>query len=111
MTGESAVSSVLANLGGGSGIDLRKLAEDLTNVERVPAEERLNSLKEEKTAQISAYAVLKFNVEEVIASLDSLDDASELMVSEAVSSDSSKIAIFTVFNSKRLRFWSLVFSG
>ena len=93
MTGENAVSSVLASLGGGSGIDIRKLAEDLTNVEKVPAEERLNSLKEEKSAQISAYAVLKFNVEEIMASLDSLDDVSDLMVSEAASSDSSKIAI------------------
>ena len=62
MTGESVVSSVMSSLGTGSGVDIRKLAEDLTSVEREPAEQRLNTLKEQETAQISAYAVLKYNV-------------------------------------------------
>ena len=31
---ENSISSVVASLSGGAGIDIRKLAEDLTNVER-----------------------------------------------------------------------------
>ena len=69
MAGESAVSSVMATLGAGSGIDIKKLAEDLTNIERVPKKERLNSRIEQETAQLSAYSVLKFNVEDLIQSL------------------------------------------
>ena len=93
MAGESAVSSVMATLGTGSGIDIKKLAEDLTNVERVPAEERLNSRIEQETAQLSAYSVLKFNVEDLISQLSSLDDMSEILSSDATSSDTSKVRV------------------
>ena len=58
MAGQNAVSSVMATLGTGSGIDIQKLAEDLTNVERAPAEERLNSRIEQETAQLSAIQCL-----------------------------------------------------
>ena len=93
MAGQNAVSSVMATLGTGSGIDIQKLAEDLTNVERVPAEERLNSRIEQETAQLSAYSVLKFNVEELISKLDALDDLSEILSSDASSSDTSKVQV------------------
>ena len=93
MAGESVVSSVMATLGTGSGIDIKKLAEDLTNVERVPAEERLNSRIEEETAQLSAYSVLKFNVEDLISKFSALDDMSEILSSDASSSDISKVKV------------------
>ena len=93
MAGQNAVSSVMATLGTGSGIDIQKLAEDLTNVERAPAEERLNSRIEQETAQLSAYSVLKFNVEELISKLDALDDLSEILSSDASSSDTSKVQV------------------
>lgn len=93
MAGESAVSSVMTTLGTGSGIDIKKLAEDLTNVERVPAEERLNSRIEQETAQLSAYSVLKFNVEDLISKLSALDDLSDILSSDASSSDTSKVKV------------------
>ena len=37
MATESIASSVMTSLGGGSGIDILKLARDLTDVEQVPA--------------------------------------------------------------------------
>ena len=85
MTTENSISSVVASLSGGAGIDIRKLAEDLTNVERIPVEERLNRSKDQESAQISAYAVLKYNVEELISRFEALDDANELLSSEASS--------------------------
>ena len=93
MAGETAVSSVMATLGTGSGIDIKKLAEDLTNVERVPAEERLNSRIEQETAQLSAYSVLKFNVEDLMSKLSALDDLSDILSSDASSGDTSKVKV------------------
>ena len=93
MSSDSGISSVMVSLGAGSGIDIRKLAEDLTNVERAPAEEQLNSFKEAKTAQISAYAVLKFNVEELISRFSALDDISELLSSSASSDDTTTVSV------------------
>ena len=66
MSGENSVSSIVTSLGGGTGIDIRKLAEDLTNAERIPKEERLEALRDQTTAEVSAYAVLKYNVDELI---------------------------------------------
>ena len=59
MSGESSISAVMATLGGGAGIDIRKLAEDLTNVERAPIESGINRSKQQKSAEISAYSALK----------------------------------------------------
>lgn len=95
MSGENSISSTIASLTGGSGIDIRKLAEDLTDVERKPAEERLTKLRDQESAQISAYAVLKFNVEELITRFEALDDASEVLASKASSSDTTKVGIST----------------
>jgi flagellar hook-associated protein 2 len=96
MTGENSISSVVASLSGGAGIDIRKLAEDLTNVERLPLEERLNRSIDQESAQISAYSVLKYNVEELISKFEELDDSSELLSSKASSSDTSKVEISSV---------------
>ncbi len=93
MTGESVVSSVMSSLGTGSGIDIRKLAEDLTSVERDPAEQRLNMLKEQETAQISAYAVLKYNVEDLLARLGSWMTFSEVLAAEANSTTPDFVGI------------------
>ena len=99
MSGENSISSTVASLTGGSGIDIRKLAEDLTDVERKPAEERLTKLRDQESAQISAYAVLKFNVEELITRFEALDDASEVLASKATSSDSTKVEVSTALAS------------
>ena len=66
MSAESSISSVMATLGGGAGVDIRKLAEDLTNAERAPLEARINRSKEQKSAEISAYSVLKYDIENLI---------------------------------------------
>ena len=93
MAGQNIVSSAMTTLGAGSGIDIKKLASDLTDVERVPAEELLNTRIEQETAQLSAYSVLKFNAEDLIAKLSELDDLSDILSSIATSTDSSKIQV------------------
>ena len=93
MATESIASSVMTSLGGGSGIDILKLARDLTDVEQVPAEERINESKAQTEAKISGLAVLKFNVQELIAEFNDLNDAVELAIPVATSSDTSKVSV------------------
>ena len=93
MATESIASSVMNSLGGGSGIDILKLARDLTDVEQLPAEERINESKAQTEAKISGLAVLKFNVQELINEFNGLNDAVELAVPVATSSDASKVSV------------------
>ncbi len=52
-------NNIISSLGGGSGIDTANLVSQLTQLERAPQEERLNSRQEKLEAQISAYGTLK----------------------------------------------------
>ena len=96
MSGENAISSVVANLSGGAGIDIRKLAQDLTDVERLPIEERLTKSIDKESNQISAYAVVKYNVEQFISKLEALDDESELLEPQVRLSDTSHLEVSEV---------------
>ena len=93
MATDNIASSVMQTLGGGSGIDIVKLARDLTDVEKVPAEEKIVASQEAAEAKISALAVLKFNVQALIDEFNGLNDASELATPTAVSSDSNVVSI------------------
>ena len=80
-------------MGKGSGIDIVKLAQDLTDVEKAPRESRLNADIEASEAKISGLAVLKYNVQLLVDSFNELNDASELAVPTATSSDTTKVSI------------------
>ena len=54
MATDNIASSVMQTLGGGSGIDIVKLARDLTDVEKLPAEDKINASK-------NALLVSRFN--------------------------------------------------
>lgn len=92
---ENVASSVITSLGGGSGIDFIQLARDLTDAEKAPQESRLIQAKEQSEAKISAVAVLKYNVDLFIDTLNTLNDASEISVASASSSDLSTVAVET----------------
>ena len=93
MSTENVASTVLLGMGKGSGIDIVKLARDLTDVEKAPRESRLNADIEASEAKISGLAVLKYNVQLLIDSFNALNDASELAVPTATSSDTTKVSI------------------
>ena len=111
MSGENAISAVMATLGGGAGVDIRKLSEDLTNAERAPLESSLNRSKEQKSAEISAYSALKYDVENLISKFKSLDDAAELLSSEASSTDESKVKVSAVTGSAKAGTHSITISA
>ena len=93
MATDNIASSVMQTLGGGSGIDIVKLARDLTDVEKLPAEEKITASQEAAEAKISALAVLKFNVQALIDEFNGLNDASELATPTATTSDSGVVSV------------------
>ena len=93
MSVDNVASNVMSSLGNGSGIDIKKLARDLADVEKAPKEERITKSKEAAEAKISAISVLKYNVTQLIAQFNGLNDAVELAKPVATSSDTSKVNI------------------
>lgn len=93
MSTDNIASSVMQTLGGGSGINIVKLARDLTDVEKLPAEEKIAAGQEAAEGKISALAVLKFNVQALIDQFNGLNDAAELATPTATSSDSTKVSV------------------
>ena len=93
MATSDVASSVLLNMGNGSGIDVIKLARDLADAEMLPQQDRVTRAKTDTEAAISAYAVLKYNVELLTEQFNGLNDAQELATPVAVSSNTSAISI------------------
>ena len=93
MATSDVASSVLLNMGNGSGIDIIKLARDLADVEVMPQQDRVTRAKTDTEAAISAYAALKYNVELLTEQFNGLNDAQELATPIAVSSNTSAISI------------------
>jgi flagellar hook-associated protein 2 len=69
------VSSIAASLGFGSGIDIKKLVEDLSAASREPKVARIASLAQQNQARISALAQAR-------SDLDGFANSLEQMVSD-----------------------------
>lgn len=69
------MSNIISSLGGGSGIDTTGLVSQLTQLERAPKEERLDSRQETLESQISAYGTLKSALSEFQGVLSPLGNA------------------------------------
>ena len=65
----------------------------MTDVEKLPAEEKITASQGAAEAKISALAVLKFNVQSLIGQFEKLNDASELATPTATSSDITKVSV------------------
>lgn len=57
-------TNIISALGGGSGIDTKKLVSQLVEVEKAPQQNRIDSQKEKLQSQISAYGLLKSSLSE-----------------------------------------------
>jgi flagellar hook-associated protein 2 len=93
MATEGIASKIINTLGNGSGIDFTQLARDLADVEKAPREARITTATEAAEAKISAFAVLKYNVQLLIDQFKSLNDASELATPKATSSDTTVVSV------------------
>jgi flagellar hook-associated protein 2 len=95
----SVANTVLTTLDIGSGIDSTKLAQDLTDAVKLPQQQNIQGQIDASEASISAYGLVKFQVQTLKNSFEKLNDANELATGTGVSSDISKITISDVAGS------------
>jgi flagellar hook-associated protein 2 len=93
MTTTDVGSSVLLSMGNGSGIDILKLARDLTDAEQLPQQSRIETAQGKTEAAISSYAILKYNVELLKEQFNGLNDAQELATPVATSNNTSAVTV------------------
>ena len=97
MTENVSISqSILTSLGGGSGIDIFKLARDLADVEKEPKQISLQSSIDKSEASISGYAAISFQLGVVKNAFESFDDVSELSTSNSTSSNSDVVEMTSI---------------
>ena len=97
MTENVSISqSILTSLGGGSGIDIFKLARDLADVEKEPKQLAIQTSIDKSEASISGYAAISFQLDVVKSAFESFDDVSELATSKSTSSNPDVVEMTTL---------------
>lgn len=92
----NVTNTVLTTLDIGSGIDSVKLARDLTDAVQIPAENRIQKKIDYADTSISAYGLVKFQIDTMKGSFEKLNDANELATSTGASSDVTKMTVSSV---------------
>tara|TARA_B110000967_G_C18902147_1_gene576865 strand:- start:2061 stop:4109 length:2049 start_codon:yes stop_codon:yes gene_type:complete len=95
----SVASTVLTSLDIGSGLDIAKLSQDLTDAEKVPKQEVIQGDIDATEASISTYGLVKFQVDALKTAFEKLNDANELATSAGTSSDVTKLTVASVAGS------------
>ena len=95
----SVASTVLTTLDVGSGLDIAKLSKDLTDAEKVPKQEVIQGDIDATESSISAYALVKFQVDALKTAFEKLNDANELATSKGTTSDATKLTLSSVAGS------------
>ena len=85
-------SQILTTLGAGSGIDIHKMAQDLTDVERMPKEAQINESITETNAQISAYGLVTYQLGILKTAFEGINDASEMSTSTSTSTNTTAVS-------------------
>ncbi len=92
MSDPSNISSqIMTTLGVGSGLDVFKLAQDLTDVEKVPKQKAIQGNIEATEASISGYGLVTYQVGLLQQAFENLNDSDELATSTGSSSNTSAI--------------------
>jgi len=86
-------TNFVSALGGGSGIDIKALAQNLVDVEKVPQENRINKKIKESESRITGYDALKFALTKLKSAFQALDDAREFNSISATSSQNSAVTV------------------
>tara|TARA_B110000977_G_scaffold198573_1_gene283728 strand:- start:286 stop:2337 length:2052 start_codon:yes stop_codon:yes gene_type:complete len=92
----NVANTVLTTLDIGSGIDSAKLARDLTDAVKIPQENRIQRTIDASEAAISAYGLVKYQIDTFKATFEKLNDANELATSKGTSSDITKMTVSSV---------------
>lgn len=85
-------SNIVGSLGGGSGIDIRKLAEDLVAAERAPRQELADRRIERTEARISGYGAVRYALAALKDAFAGLNEAGDFATLEAVTSQAASLS-------------------
>ena len=89
----NVANTVLTTLDIGSGIDSTKLARDLTDAVQIPAQNRIQEKIDYSETSISAYGLVKFQLNSLKTSFEKLNDSNELATTSGTSSDLTKMSV------------------
>ena len=98
----NVASTVLTTLDVGSGIDIVKLSEDLTNAEKEPKQEKIQGDIDATEASISAYALVKFQVNALKSAFENLNDANEIATRVQVRPPMQQKLLYPMFRAVQL---------
>ncbi len=84
---ESVTSQIMTTLGAGSGLDITKLATDLTSIEKAPKQAKIEAAVAATEAKISAFGLISYQVSLLQTAFEALNDADELATNSASSTD------------------------
>ena len=92
----NVTNTVLTTLDIGSGIDSAKLARDLTDAVQLPQQNKIQAQIDASEASISAYGLVKYQIDTLKTSFEKLNDSNELATSTGNSSDLAKMTLSSV---------------
>lgn len=98
-TATSANTNVIAALGGGSGIDIKALAQNLVNAEKEPKAALIQQTIDKTELRISGYATVSYAVNQVQTALDGLKNIADFNTFSTTSSKASAVSAKVTGNS------------
>ena len=90
---KASAQKIISSLSAGSGVDVASLAQGLTDAERIPQENAINSKISKNDARVSGYSAIMFMMTTLKDSLAALKDANSF---NAVTASNSNTAAFGV---------------
>lgn len=88
-------TNVISALGGGSGIDVKALAQGLVDAEKVPQKDTLDKKIAKSEARISGLGAISFIVKELKAKFSSMDDLGDFSSLNVTNSQSGAFSVST----------------
>lgn len=87
-----ASADIIGALGAGSGVDVKALAKNLVDVERVPREEAINTKIDSQERRIAGYSALMLSLETVKKAFQKLNDVNDFNAGTVSSSAPNTIS-------------------
>jgi flagellar hook-associated protein 2 len=87
-----ATTNIVSSLGAGSGIDIKKLAEDLVAAERAPRQELIDQRIERTEARISGYGAVRYGLSALKDAFAGLNETSDFAAITTTSSQPSAVS-------------------
>ena len=87
-----ATSNIVSSLGAGSGIDIKKLAEDLVAAERAPRQALIDKRIERTEARISGYGAVRYAMSALKDAFAGLNEVSDFATVNASSSQAAAVS-------------------